>query len=62
MEIKETEIRLFYRTASCSKCKGEMKFTGEAKTCFPPLHEHECDKCGNIEYSKEVFPNTIHKY
>ena len=33
----------------CSRCDGEMEFTGESFCTYPPCNIHECNKCGYKE-------------
>ena len=33
----------------CSKCDGEMEFTGTSYITSPPYNIHRCNKCGYEE-------------
>lgn len=38
------EVKLYKVTMPCSRCDGEMEFTGESFCTYPPCNIHECDK------------------
>lgn len=43
------EVKAYNISMPCSKCDGEMKFTGVAYITSPPYNVHKCDKCGYEE-------------
>ena len=43
------EVKVYNVTMPCSKCDGEMKFTGMSYITSPPYNVHKCDKCGYEE-------------
>lgn len=43
------EVKLYKVTMPCSRCDGEMEFTGESFCTYPPCNIHECNKCGYKE-------------
>lgn len=51
-----------YRTIEyiCDSCKvGEMKPTGIMLTCEPPLYQHKCTNCGEINSFRNNYPRTV---
>lgn len=40
------ELKTYKVTMPCSKCDGEMEFTGESYCTYPPYNVHKCNKCG----------------
>lgn len=51
-EVKVREV-----TMPCSKCDGEMKFTGTSYITSPPYNVHKCDKCGyEEEFLGVIYP------
>ena len=45
---------------TCDSCKtGKMLPTGIALTCFPPLYQHKCDNCGEINSFLHTYPRTV---
>ena len=43
------EVKAYNVTMPCSKCDGEMKFTGRRIVTHPPYNIHRCNKCGYEE-------------
>ena len=37
------EVKLYKVTMPCSRCDGEMEFTGESFCTYPPCNIHECN-------------------
>lgn len=45
---------------NCDSCKtGKMLPTGISLTCDPPLFQHKCDNCGEINSFHHVYPRTV---
>lgn len=44
----------------CDSCKtGKMLPTGIALTSMPPLFQHKCDNCGEINSFIHTYPRTV---
>ena len=43
------EVKLYKVAMPCSRCDGEMEFTGESFCTYPQCNIHECNKCGYKE-------------
>lgn len=57
MNYQRKPARLSIIRAYCD-CGEELKTTGFALLSNPPMHEHECPKCG-IRYNfPSVYPKT----
>lgn len=54
---KRVEIIPVKSIMPCSKCDGEMEFTGTSILTNPPYNVHKCDKCGcEEEFSGVTYP------
>ena len=53
------EIKAYIITMPCSKCDGEMKFTGMSFITDPLFNVHKCDKCGyEEEFLGVIYPRV----
>lgn len=56
------EVKVYKVTMPCSKCDGEMEFTGESFLTCPPYNVHKCNKCGfKEEFLGVKYPRTEYK-
>ena len=56
----EMEVKVYQVSYTCDECTiGEMKFTGMAKMCNPPLNEHKCTHCGLKKDFRGIKYHTI---
>lgn len=54
---KIKEVKAYSVTMPCSKCDGEMEFTGSSYMTIPLYNIHKCNKCGCIEeFSDAIYP------
>lgn len=59
---QRTEEKAIRVTMPCSKCDGEMKFTGLVYCTNPPYNVHRCDKCGcEEEFLGVVYPGIQYR-
>lgn len=43
------DVKVVKVSMPCSKCDGEMEFTGTSYITSPPYNIHRCNKCGYEE-------------
>ena len=56
------EIKTYIITMPCSKCDGEMKFTGMSYMTNPARNVHKCNKCGYEEqFSGVTYPRIDYR-
>jgi hypothetical protein len=56
------EMKAYSITMPCSKCDGEMKFTGMSFITCPPYNVHKCDKCGyEEEFLDVIYPRVEYR-
>ena len=56
MAEQRHEVKVFEVEYHCDQCKeGVVRYTG-IENIYPPIHEHMCNKCGNIQYIGTVYP------
>ena len=46
---KSKELKTIKIIMPCTKCNGEMEFTGRSYITSPPYNVHRCNKCGYEE-------------
>lgn len=49
-KTEEYEVKVIKVGLICDRCGGEMKSGGHSKPSSPPLNEHICSKCGEVEW------------
>ena len=53
----ECEVQVVGLKYICDNCNnGEMYFNGVMLHIDPPLFEHQCDTCGNVQNLKTKYP------
>ena len=57
--IRRVPVQTFVERLFC-ECGGEMKPTGLAKPCSPPLYEHRCEACSATEDAAKAYPCLGH--
>lgn len=56
------ELKAYKVTMPCSKCDGEMEFTGESFLTCPPYNVHKRNKCGfKEEFLGVKYPKIDYK-
>lgn len=60
--IDKIEDAIVHKSISHKMCEcgGEYKLNqdGYVLLSYPCKYEHQCNKCGNIEYFTEIFPKV----
>lgn len=46
----------------CPKCGGEMTFSGNVLTSYPPWYGHQCETCGHTSRYDSTYPYKKIKY
>lgn len=47
--------------ATSNGCRGEMLFTGMARTQLTTKFQHQCTMCRRVEWETESYPRIMHK-
>ena len=64
-EVRERikKVETYEITMPCRYCGvGEMKFTGECISTYPPFYKHRCNKCGFAEdFCGDKYPRIEYR-
>lgn len=59
MVVPVTAVRI---ELLCPICRsGRLEYTGEMKTCYPPLYVHQCTNCKAKRNLKKAYPRIEHR-
>ena len=57
---RKVEVKTYTVYANC-ECGGQFESTGLCLDSFLTKYEHQCNKCGELEYFSYSYPKTVYE-